>query len=69
VVLNKFEDMNYAEIAAVMGLTNKAVKSLLSRARAGLRDALHAYLAVDSAFVARLNAGASDTDDTESPDG
>ena len=39
VVLNKFEDMNYAEIAEVMGLTTKAVKSLLSRARARLRDA------------------------------
>ena len=34
VVLNKFEDMNYADIAEVMGLTTKAVKSLLSRARA-----------------------------------
>jgi len=32
VVLNKFEDMNYAEIAEVMGLTTKAVKSLLSPA-------------------------------------
>ena len=40
VVLNKFEDMNYAEIAEVMGLTTKAVKSLLSRARANLREAL-----------------------------
>jgi RNA polymerase sigma-70 factor (ECF subfamily) len=54
VVLNKFEDMNYAEIAEVMGLTTKAVKSLLSRARCGLRDALVAYLSVDSAFVPRL---------------
>src|SRR5688572_29811128 len=40
VVLNKFEDMNYAEIAEVMGLTTKAVKSLLSRARDNLRIAL-----------------------------
>src|SRR5262249_20165304 len=32
VVLNKFEDMNYAEIAEIMGLTTKAVKSLLCRA-------------------------------------
>ena len=40
VVLNKFEDMNYAEIAEVMGLTTKAVKSLLSRREAALRDAL-----------------------------
>jgi RNA polymerase sigma-70 factor (ECF subfamily) len=47
VVLNKFEDMNYAEIAEVMGLTTKAVKSLLSRARTNLREALHAYIYMD----------------------
>ena len=44
VVLNKFEDMNYAEIADVMGLTTKAVKSLLSRARDNLRIALQDYV-------------------------
>jgi RNA polymerase sigma-70 factor (ECF subfamily) len=44
VVLNKFEDMNYAEIAEVMDLTTKAVKSLLSRARENLREALKAYI-------------------------
>ena len=44
VVLNKFEDMNYAEIAEVMGLTTKAVKSLLSRARLNLRAALSSYI-------------------------
>jgi RNA polymerase sigma-70 factor (ECF subfamily) len=44
VVLNKFEDMNYAEIADVMGLTTKAVKSLLNRARANLRVALAGYV-------------------------
>jgi len=44
VVLNKFEDMNYAEIAEVMGLTTKAVKSLLSRARVNLRAALAGYV-------------------------
>jgi RNA polymerase sigma-70 factor (ECF subfamily) len=44
VVLNKFEDMNYAEIAEVMGLTTKAVKSLLSRARDNLREALKDYV-------------------------
>ncbi len=43
VVLNKFEDMNYAEIAEVMGLTTKAVKSLLNRARTNLREALQGY--------------------------
>jgi RNA polymerase sigma-70 factor (ECF subfamily) len=63
VVLNKFEDMNYAEIAEVMGLTTKAVKSLLSRARCRLRDALTAYLAVDSAFVPRVAPPADDDPD------
>jgi RNA polymerase sigma-70 factor (ECF subfamily) len=57
VVLNKFEDLNYAEVAEVMGLTPQAVKSLLSRARCRLRDALTAYLAVDSAFLPRLAPG------------
>jgi RNA polymerase sigma-70 factor, ECF subfamily len=51
VVLHKFEEMNYAEIADVMGLSTKAVKSLLSRARAALRDALQAQLAADSTFL------------------
>jgi RNA polymerase sigma-70 factor (ECF subfamily) len=47
VVLNKFEDMNYAEIAAVMGLTTKGVKSLLSRARMNLKAALSSYIYMD----------------------
>jgi RNA polymerase sigma-70 factor (ECF subfamily) len=47
IVLNKFEDMNYADIADVMGLTSKAVKSLLSRARAKLREALQGYIYMD----------------------
>lgn len=49
VVLNKFEDMGYAEIAEVMGLSVKAVKSLLSRARARLREVLEPYVAMDGA--------------------
>lgn len=51
VVLNKFEDMNYAEIAEVMGLTTKAVKSLLSRARVNLRAALSGYVYMDGEAV------------------
>jgi RNA polymerase sigma-70 factor (ECF subfamily) len=47
VVLNKFEDMNYAEIAEVMGLTTQAVKSLLSRARSNLRQMLGPYIFMD----------------------
>ena len=48
IVLNKFEDMNYSDIAEVMGLTTKGVKSLLSRARAKLREALQGYIYMDA---------------------
>jgi RNA polymerase sigma-70 factor, ECF subfamily len=47
VVLNKFEDMGYAEIAEVMALSTKAIKSLLSRARMNLRNALAGYIYMD----------------------
>src|SRR6516164_4149478 len=47
VLLNKFEDMGYAEIAEVMGLTTKGVKSLLCRARVNLRAALQDYIYMD----------------------
>jgi RNA polymerase sigma-70 factor (ECF subfamily) len=49
VVLNKFEEMSYEEIAEVMNLTTKAVKSLLSRARSNLREALQDYIYMDGA--------------------
>lgn len=51
VLLNKFEEMNYAEIAGVMKLTTKAVKSLLNRARANLRLALKDYIYMDGAAI------------------
>lgn len=54
VILNKFEDMGYAEIAEVMGLTPKAVKSLLSRARAHLREELHDYIYMDGEPVPQM---------------
>jgi RNA polymerase sigma-70 factor (ECF subfamily) len=44
VLLNKFEHMSYTEISAVMGLSEKAIKSLLSRARVNLRQVLEPYL-------------------------
>jgi RNA polymerase sigma-70 factor, ECF subfamily len=44
VLLNKFEHMSYEEIAAVMQMSPSAVKSLLTRARANLRDILEPYL-------------------------
>ena len=56
VVLNKFEDMNYAEIATVMGLTTKGVKSLLSRARMNLRTALSGYLFPNNEPVPEVSA-------------
>jgi RNA polymerase sigma-70 factor (ECF subfamily) len=51
VILNKFEEMSYTEIAEVMGLTTKAVKSLLSRARMNLREALQSYIFMDGESV------------------
>ena len=44
VLLNKFEHLSYEEIAEVMQMSPSAVKSLLSRARANLRDVLDPYL-------------------------
>jgi RNA polymerase sigma-70 factor (ECF subfamily) len=54
VILNKFEDMNYADIAEVMGLTTQAVKSLLSRARSNLRQELQAYIYMDGEAIPNL---------------
>jgi len=45
VLLSKFEDMSYADIAVTMELSPEAVKSLLSRARENLREVLEPYLA------------------------
>ncbi len=44
VLLCKFEGMSYTDIAQAMDLTPKAVKSLLARARANLREVLAPYL-------------------------
>jgi RNA polymerase sigma-70 factor, ECF subfamily len=44
VLLCKFESMSYEDIAEAMQMTPQAIKSLLSRARANLRDVLEPYL-------------------------
>ncbi len=44
VLLNKFEHLSYEEIAEVMQLSPSAIKSLLTRARANLREVLDPYL-------------------------
>lgn len=43
VLLSKFEGMNYADVADCMEMSPKAVKSLLARARANLREVLEPY--------------------------
>lgn len=43
-MLSRFENMSYVEIAEAMGLSTKAVKSLLSRARVNLRNLLQPYI-------------------------
>jgi RNA polymerase sigma-70 factor, ECF subfamily len=45
IILRRYEEMPYEEIAKVMGTTIPAVKSILFRARAELRDRLAKYLA------------------------
>jgi RNA polymerase sigma-70 factor (ECF subfamily) len=44
VLLHKFEEMSYADIAATFDMTPAAVKSLLSRARENLREKLEPYI-------------------------
>jgi RNA polymerase sigma-70 factor (ECF subfamily) len=44
VLLSKFEEMSYADIAEAMEMSPQAVKSLLSRARENLRVVLEPYL-------------------------
>jgi RNA polymerase sigma-70 factor (ECF subfamily) len=43
-LLGKFENMNYDDIAETMGLTRSAVKSLALRARASLKEALEPFV-------------------------
>ncbi|NND99661.1 MAG: sigma-70 family RNA polymerase sigma factor [Pirellulaceae bacterium] len=53
-MLSRFENMSYAEIAQTMDLTTKAVKSLLSRARVNLRGILQPY--VDAGVIPDIAA-------------
>tara|TARA_R110002049_G_scaffold47902_3_gene138501 strand:- start:8006 stop:8638 length:633 start_codon:yes stop_codon:yes gene_type:complete len=43
-MLSRFENMSYIEIAEAMELSTKAVKSLLSRARVNLKEVLQPYI-------------------------
>ncbi|WP_231739882.1 RNA polymerase sigma factor [Thalassoglobus polymorphus] len=44
ILLHRFEGMSYADIAESMQLSPQAVKSLLSRARENLREALESFI-------------------------
>jgi RNA polymerase sigma-70 factor (ECF subfamily) len=44
VLLNKFENLTYSDIAETMDLSPQAVKSLLSRARVNLQQVLQPYI-------------------------
>lgn len=54
-LLNKFEHMSYADIAASMDLSVQAVKSLLTRARENLRLQLEPYLTGSSDQESKKN--------------
>ena len=54
-LLNKFEHMSYADIAASMDLSVSAIKSLLTRARENLRAQLEPYLAGTSDSISDKN--------------
>lgn len=62
-MLSRFENMSYVEIAESMELTTKAVKSLLSRARVNLKEALQTY--IDIGVMADAEPGSSETDPNE----
>ena len=44
VLLHKFEGLSYQDIGEIMGLNVVAVKSLLSRARGKLKEALERHI-------------------------
>ncbi len=48
-ILAKYEEMPYGEVAHVLGSTEKAIKSLIHRARENLRSALTPFLAEEMA--------------------
>ncbi len=67
-LLSKFEGLSYVEIAEVMQLTTKAVKSLLSRARVNLKEILVPY--VDAGVIpAEAVGGNHDRSTTASEEG
>lgn len=48
-ILAKYEELPYAEIAEILGSSEKAIKSMVHRARENLRERLAPFLAEESA--------------------
>ena len=67
-LLSKYEGMSYQEIATTMELTTQAVKSLLSRARANLREQLEPYYKSGQLRHATDGADASSENASEDSD-
>lgn len=59
-LLSKFENLSYQEIAEVMGMSVKAVKSLLSRARINLKVLLQPYIEEGKLPETKSSAGSHD---------
>ena len=72
-LLSKFEHMSYQEIADSMDLTVQAIKSLLSRARSNLKQALEPYFQsgqLPESFRSVISSGDEPSNpDDESKDG
>jgi RNA polymerase sigma-70 factor, ECF subfamily len=60
VLLSKFENMSYEDIAETMQMTPQAIKSLLSRARGNLRLVLEPYLDRGERKSAKQNGESTD---------
>lgn len=60
VLLHKFEEMSYIDIASTLEMTPSAVKSLLSRARDNLREILEPYVRQGTLGPMESKPGTSD---------
>src|SRR5262249_22979304 len=56
VLLHRFDEMSYTDIAAALEMSPSAVKSLLSRARESLREKLEPY--VQRGMLGRIDTSA-----------
>lgn len=68
VLLNKFEEMSYSEIAETMQMSPQAIKSLLSRARVNLKEFLMPYLEHGQRPTAPPEPGGASDESTVSRD-